>query len=65
MSGNVQMYRQVPLSDAKISKETEIKLYNIVQKYDAIISKSDNDIGQTDLIKMHIAIKPNAAPITA
>ena len=49
----------------KNSKETNIVLYSLLQKYDAIISKSDNDISKTDLIKMHIATKPNAAPITA
>ena len=36
----------------------------MLKKYDAI-SKSDIDIGQTDLIKMHIATKPNAAPTAA
>ena len=65
MPGDVQIHRQVWLSDAKISKETTIELYKMLKKYDAIISKSDNDIGQTDLIKMHIATKPNAAPIAA
>ena len=30
-------------------------------RYHAIKSKSD-DIGQTDLIEMHIAMKPDAAP---
>ena len=63
MPGNVQVHRQVPLCDAKISKETKIELYNLLQKYDTIISKSNNDIGQTDLIKMNIGTRPNAAPI--
>ena len=63
MPHNVQKHRQVPLSDTKISKETEIELHKMLQKYDAIISKSNNNIGQTDLIKMYIATKPNAAPI--
>ena len=39
--------------------------YKLLQKYDAIISKSSNDIGQTDLIEMHIATKPDSAPIAA
>ena len=65
MPSNVQIHRQVPLNDVKISKETKIALYNLLQKYDTIISKSDNDIGQTDLIKMHIATRPDAAPIAA
>ena len=37
---NVQIYRQVPLSDAKFSKETKTALYSLLQKYDAIISKN-------------------------
>ena len=48
MSGAIQIHRQVPLTDAKISKEKK-KLYEMLQKYEAIISKSDKDIGQTDL----------------
>ena len=35
----------------------------MLQKYEAIISKGDNNIGQTDVIQMHNAMKPNAAPI--
>ena len=65
MPGNVQIHNQVSLSDAKILKETKIVIYNLLQKYDTIISKSDNDIGQTYLIKMHIATRSNAAPIAA
>ena len=60
-----QIHREVLLSDMKISKETKIALYNLLQKYDTIISKSDNDIGQTDLIKMHIATRQDAALIAA
>ena len=33
------------------------------KKYEAIISKGDNDIGQTNLIHIHIAMKMNAAPV--
>ena len=62
--GNVQIHKQVLLNDAKISKETQIALYNLLQEYDTIISKRD-DIGQTDLIKMHIATRPDAALIVA
>ena len=65
MPTNIQIHRQVQLSDVKILKETKIELYKMLCKYDAIISKSDNDIGDTDLIKMHIVTKPNAAPITS
>ena len=31
----------------------------------SIISKSDNDIGQMDLIEMHIATRPDASPIAS
>ena len=40
-------------------------LYKLLQKYDTIISKSDNDIGQTDLTEMDIATRPDAAPVVA
>ena len=46
-------------------KGTKIEIYKMIRKYDAIISKSNNDIGQADLINMFIATKPNTAPITA
>ena len=65
MTGNVQIHRLVLLSDAKIEKETKIELYNLLWRYDALISKNDNDIGQTDLIQMYIATKPNAGQIAA
>ena len=63
--GTVQIHIQVLLNDVKIWKENKTELYKMLEKYDAIISKSNNDIGQTDLIKMHIATKPNPAPIAA
>ena len=46
-------------------KEPKIKLYKMLRKYDTIISKSDNCEGQTDLIKRHTTMKPDAAPIAA
>ena len=49
----------------KSQKETKTTLYKLLQKYDTIISKSSSDIGQTDLIEMHIAARPDAAPIAA
>ena len=64
MPGNVQIHRKVLLNDEKISKETKTALYTLLQKYDTIILKSD-DIGQTDLIEMYIAARPDAAPIAA
>ena len=39
MPGNVQIHRQLLLSDVKISKETKIAVYNLLWKYNAIISK--------------------------
>ena len=65
MPSNLQIHRQVPLSNAKISKETKITLYKLLQKYDAIILKHSNDIGQTDLIEVHIATRQDAAPVAA
>ena len=44
MPGAIQVHRQVSLTDVKISKETK-KLYEMLQKYKAKISKSDNNIG--------------------
>ena len=64
MSGAIQIHREILLSNAKILKEIKIELYYMLQKYDAIVSKSD-DIGQTDLIQMHIAMKPDAVPSAA
>ena len=34
-------------------------------KIDSITSKSDNDIGQMDLIEMYIATRPDATPVAA
>ena len=65
MPSNVQIHKQVLLNDVKISKETKTALYKLLHKYDTIILKSDNDIGQTDLIKMLIATRLDAAPIAA
>ena len=49
----------------KSQKKHKSPLYNLLQKYDAIILKSGNDIGQTDLIEMHIGTRLDAAPVTA
>ena len=65
MPGNVQTHRQVLLNDTKILEQTKIAVYKLFKKYDTIISKSDNDIGPTDLIEMHIATRPDAATIAA
>ena len=50
MPSNVQIHRQVVLNDAKVLKEMKMALYNLLQKYNILISKSDNDIVQTDFI---------------
>ena len=65
MPSILKIHRQALLSDAKFSKETKIALYKLLQKYDAIILKSNNDIGQTDLIEIHIATRPDAALVAA
>ena len=59
------MHRQVLLSNTKISKETKITLHKLLQIYYAIISKSSNDIGQTDLIEMYMAARLDAVPVAA
>ena len=65
MPSNVQIHRQAQLHDTNILMEAKISQYNLLQKHDTIIPNSDNVIGQTDLIEMHIATRPDAAPITA
>ena len=65
MPDDVQIHRQVLLSDAKILAETKTELHEMLWKYDVIMLKSNNDIGQTDFIKMHIATKPNTSWIAA
>ena len=65
MPSNLQIHSQVLVSSAKISKGTKIALYKLLQKYDAIISKSSKDIGQTNLKEMHITTRPGAAPVAA
>ena len=63
MPSNVQIHRQVPQNDAKISKETKTTVFRLLQKYDTKVSKSDKYIGQTDLIKMHAATRLDAAQL--
>ena len=65
MPTNVQIHRQVLLSNAKISKGRKTALCKLLQKYDTIMSKSDNDIGHIDHIEMHIGTRPDAAPVAA
>ena len=60
MPSNVQIYRQVLLSNTKISKKTKNAFHKQLQKYNAIILKSSNDIGHTDCIERHKATRPDA-----
>ena len=65
MPSNIQVHRYVLFSNTEISSKTKNAFYKLLQKYDAIISNSSNDIGHTDLTEMHIATRPDAAPIAA
>ena len=65
MPSDIQVHRQVNLNNANISKETKLALQKLLQKLNSIISKSDNDIGQMDLIEMHIAKRPHSSPVAA
>ena len=65
MPSDIQVHRQVPLNNAKILEETKLDLHKVLKKFDSIISKSDNDIGQMDLIEIHIATRPDSAPAAA
>ena len=57
----LEVHRQVPLTNAKIAPSTKIALHKLLNTFKSIISKNSNDIGQT----MHIAIRPDATPIAA
>ena len=52
-------------SNANIVEETKLALHQLLQKIYSIVSKSDNDIGQMDLIEMHIASRPESTPAAA
>ena len=65
MPSNIQVHRQVPLNNANIPKETKLALHKLLKKFDSIISKSENDIGQMDLIEMHITMSPDSSPAAA
>ena len=65
MPSELQLHRHVPLDDAKNSQNTKLALQNLLQEFDLIISKNSNNIGQTDLVEMHIATRSDATPIAA
>ena len=48
-----------------ISEATKLALNDLLKNFDPIILKSDDDIGQTGLIEMHIATRLNVTPIVA
>ena len=39
LSSEIQVHRQVPLKDAKISETTKLAQHDLLQKFDSIISK--------------------------
>ena len=63
MPSDIQVHRQVPINDANISEETKLALHKLLKRFDSIIPKSINDTGQTDLIEVHIAMRPDSAPV--
>ena len=65
MPSDIQVHRQVPLNNAKILEETKLALHKLLKKFDFIISKSNNDKGQMDLIEMHITTRPDSVPVIA
>ena len=65
MPSDIQVHRQVPLNNANILKGTKLALHKLLKKFDTIISKSNNGIGQTVLIEMHIATRPDSTPVAA
>ena len=60
---DIQVHRQVSLNNANILEETKLALHKLLKEFDSIISKSNNDIGQTDLIEMHIATRMDSAQL--
>ena len=63
MPSEIQVHRQVQLNDANISETTKLALNDLLKNIYPIILKRDNDIGQMDLIEMHIATRPDTTPV--
>ena len=65
VSSNIQVHRQVLLNNANISETTKLSLNNSIKNFDSINSKkkNNNNMGQTDLIEMHIATRPDITPV--
>ena len=45
--------------------QKKLALHDLLQKLDPIVLNSDNDIGQTDLIEMHITTRLDTTPVSA
>ena len=56
-------FRLIPLNNDKIPEETKLALHKLLKKFDSILSNSDNNIAQMDLIEMHIATRPVSVPV--
>ena len=65
MPCDIQVHRQVPLNNLNILEETKLASWKLLNKFDSIISQSNNNIGQTDLSEMHIAMRPDSTPGSA
>ena len=65
MTSDIEVHRQVPINNARILEETKLALCKLLQKCDSIISKSNNDIGQSDVIEMPIATRLDSSPVAA
>ena len=62
---DIKVYRQVPLNNTNISEETKLALHKFLQNFNSIISKSDNDIGETGLVDMHIGTRSDSTAVAA
>ena len=65
MSSDIQVHRQVPLNNASILEETKLAVHKLLKKIYPIFSKSHNNIGQTDLIEMHISMRLDSTPVAS
>ena len=63
MPSDIQFHRQVPLSNALNLRRNKGSSAWIIPKVWNHDLKSDNDIGQMDLIEMHIAARPDSTPV--
>ena len=59
----VTKHRRVELKDQEISKETKQRFEKLKGKYPKIFSANSEDIGQTNLVTMHVDTGDNPPPI--